>query len=83
MGVVKRGFPQYSRPTAKSLFVVPHNRVSRFGIGSTYTVVMYSYKYLFKENNKVNMRFINQDNIRDEDKISLYLRGRYHCSIDR
>ena len=82
-----KGFPQYKRPTIKSLNVVPHNRLLlkdwnghanvEFA-GSTYTVI-YLYKYLFKGNKKVKMRL---NNVRKDDEISLYLRGRYLCSMD-
>ena len=52
----QRGFPQYRRPTVKSLHVVPHQRellkdwnghANVEFAGSTYTVI-YLYKYLFK-----------------------------------
>ena len=82
-----KGFPQYKRSTIKSLNVVPHNKLLlkdwnghanvEFA-GSTYTVI-YLYKYLFKGNKKVKMRL---NNIRKDDEISLYLRGRYLCSMD-
>ena len=85
-----RGFPQYRRPTVKSLCVVPHNRellkdwnghANVEFAGSTYTVI-YLYKYLFKGSKKVKMRLTNANDVRDDDEINLYLRGRYLCSMD-
>ena len=85
-----KGFPQYKRPTTKSIYVVPHNKLLlkdwnghanvEFA-GSTYTVI-YLYKYLFKGSKKVKMRLDNADDIPNDDEISLYLRGRYLCSMD-
>ena len=85
-----KGFPQYRRTTTRSLCVVPHNKLLlkdwnghanvEFA-GSTYTVI-YLYKYLFKGSNKVKLRLENADDVRDDDEISLYLRGRYLCSMD-
>ena len=85
-----KGFPQYKRTCIKSLYVVPHNKLLlkdwnghanvEFA-GSTYTVI-YLYKYLFKGSNKVKLRLQNADDIRDDDEILLYLRGRYLCSMD-
>jgi len=55
-----KGFPQYNRPTVKSLYVVPHNKellkdwnghANVEFAGSTYTVI-YLYKYLFKGSKK-------------------------------
>ena len=86
----EKGFPQYKRPTVKSLSVVPHNRGLLLDwnghanvefAGSTYTVI-YLYKYLFKGSNKVKLRLTNADDINDNDEINLYLRGRYLCSMD-
>jgi len=85
-----KGFPQYRRPTVKSLYVVPHNRellkdwnghANVEFAGSTYTVI-YLYKYLFKGSKKVKLRLSNANDIRDDDEINLYLRGRYLCSMD-
>jgi len=85
-----KGFPQYRRPTVKSLYVVPHNRellkdwnghANVEFAGSTYTVI-YLYKYLFKGSKKVKLRLTNANDIRDDDEINLYLRGRYLCSMD-
>jgi len=79
-----KGFPQYRRPTVKSLYVVPHNRellkdwnahANVEFAGSTYTVI-YLYKYLFKGSKKVKLRFSNANDIRDDSEINLYLRGR-------
>ena len=85
-----KGFPLYKRPTIKSLQVVPHNRALlkqwnghanvEFA-GSTYTVI-YLYKYLFKGSKKVKLRLTNADDIKDNDEIRLYVRGRYLCSMD-
>jgi len=86
----EKGFPQYKRPTVKSLFVVPHNKqllkdwnghANVEYAGSTYTVI-YLYKYLFKGSKSVKLRLTNADNVRDDDEINLYLRGRYLCSMD-
>ena len=85
-----RGYPQYRRSTVKSLCVVPHNRellkdwnhhANVEFAGSTYTVI-YLYKYLFKRSKKVKMRLTNADDVRNDDEINLYLRGRYLCSMD-
>jgi len=85
-----KGFPQYRRPTIKSLNVVPHNKMLlkdwnghanvEFA-GSTYTVI-YLYKYLFKGSSKVKLRLTNADDVSNNDEIKLYLRGRYLCSMD-
>ena len=86
----ERGFPQYRRPTVKSLYVVPHNRELLLDwnghanvefAGSTYTVI-YLYKYLFKGSKKVKMQLTNADDVNNNDEINLYLRGRYLCSMD-
>jgi len=80
-----KGFPKYRRPTVKSLNVVPHNRELLMDwnghanveyAGSTYTVI-YLYKYLFKGSKSVKLRPTNADDVRDDDEITLYLRGRY------
>jgi len=85
-----KGFPQYKRPTIKSLYVVPHHRellkdwnghANVEYAGSTYTVI-YLYKYLFKGSKKVKLRLTNADDVNDKDEIKLYLRGRYLCSMD-
>ena len=86
----QRGFPQYKRPTTKSINVVPHQRqilkdwnghANVEFAGSTYTVI-YLYKYLFKGSKSVKLRLSNADDINDNDEINLYLRGRYLCSMD-
>jgi len=86
----EKGFPQYRRPTTKSLYVVPHNKqmlkdwnghANVEFAGSTYTVI-YLYKYLFKGSKKVKLRLTNANDISDRDEINLYLRGRYLCSMD-
>jgi len=86
----QKGFPQYKRPTVKSLYVVSHNKqllkdwnghANVEYAGSTYTVI-YLYKYLFKGSKSVKLRLTNADNVRDDDEINLYLRGRYLCSMD-
>ena len=74
-----KGFPQYRRPTVKSLQVVPHNKTLlkdwsghanvEFA-GSTYTVI-YLYKYLFKGSKKVKLRLTNADDICNNDEIRL------------
>ena len=86
----QRGFPQYRRPTVKSIYVVPHQRellkdwndhANVEFAGSTYTVI-YLYKYLFKGSKTVKLRLTNADDVNDNDEIKLYLRGRYLCSMD-
>jgi len=86
----QKGFPKYRRPTIKSLNVVPHNKellkdwnghANVEFAGSTYTVI-YLYKYLFKGSKAVKLRLTNADDVRDDDEITLYLRGRYLCSMD-
>jgi len=86
----EQGFPQYKRPSVKSLYVVPHNKellkdwnghANVEFAGSTYTVI-YLYKYLFKGSKKVKLRLTNADDINNNDEINLYLRGRYLCSMD-
>ena len=86
----EKGFPQYKRPTIKSLYVVPHNKsllqdwnghANVEFAGSTYTVI-YLYKYLFKGSNKTKLRLTNANDISNSDEINLYLRGRYLFSMD-
>jgi hypothetical protein len=85
----ERGYPIYKRRD-KDLNVVPHNRklLLDWGghayidwCGSTYTV-LYLYKYLYKGAKKVKFRLENADDVDDQDEITLYLRGRYLCSMD-
>ena len=67
----KKGYPVYKRPTAADLRIVPVNRqiLLDWGghcnvefCGSTYTA-LYLYKYLFKGNKKVKVKFNNIDDV--------------------
>lgn len=44
--------------------------------------MLYLYKYLYKGATKVKFRLKNADDVNDSDEITLYLRGRYLCSMD-
>lgn len=86
----ERGFAIYKRPRSADLLVLPHNRKALEDwqghiyidySASVYTV-LYLYKYLFKGAKKVKMRLTNAEDIRDDDDINIYLRGRYLCSMD-
>ena len=85
-----KGFPQYKRPTIKSIYVVPHNKellkdwnghANVEFAGSAYTVI-YLYKYLFKGSKKVKLQLTNADDVSNNNEIKLYIRGRYLCSMD-
>jgi hypothetical protein len=85
----ERGYVQYKR-RQEDLRIVQHNRkiledwdghAHVDWCGSTYTV-LYLYKYLYKGAQKVKFRLQNADDIEDKDEISLYIRGRYLCSMD-
>jgi hypothetical protein len=85
-----KGYAVYKRRTPDDLLIVPHNRklLLDWGghayvdwCGSTYTV-LYLYKYLYKGATKVKFRLENADDVDDDDEITLYLRGRYLCSMD-
>jgi hypothetical protein len=86
----EKGYPIYKRRKKEDLHVVPHNRklLLDWGghayidwCGSTYTV-LYLYKYLYKGAKKVKFRLENAEDVDDRDEITLYLRGRYLCSMD-
>lgn len=70
--------------------VLPHNRKALedwqghiyIDFSASVYTVLYLYKYLFKGAKKVKMRLTNAEDIRDDDDINLYLRGRYLCSMD-
>jgi hypothetical protein len=85
-----RGYVQYQRRNADDLRITPHNRQILEDwdghayidwCGTTYTV-LYLYKYLYKGAKKVKFRLQNAEDIDDKDEISLYIRGRYLCSMD-
>ena len=40
------------------------------------------YKYLYKGAKKAKLKLTNADDVNDKDEITLYLRGRYLCSMD-
>lgn len=86
----EKGYVQYKRTKTEDLKIAPHNRKILEDwdghsyidwCGSTYTV-LYLYKYLYKGAKKVKFRLQNADDINDKDEISLYIRGRYLCSMD-
>ena len=86
----EKGFPQYKRPTVKSIYVVPHNKqllkdwnghANVEFAGSAYTVI-YLYKYLFKGSKKVKLQLTNADDVNNNNEIKLYIRGRYLCSME-
>ena len=86
----EKGFPQYKRPTVRSVYVVPHNKYllkdwnGRANVefaGSVYTVI-YLYKYLFKGSKKVKLQLTNADDVNNNNEIKLYIRGRYLCAMD-
>jgi hypothetical protein len=86
----ERGYVKYKRTKPSDLRIGPHNRKILEDwdghayvdwCGSTYTV-LYLYKYLYKGAKKVKFRLENADDIDDKDEISLYIRGRYLCSMD-
>jgi hypothetical protein len=85
-----RGHAKYKRLKEEDLRVVPHNRKAAIDWDghiyfdwcmNSYTV-FYLYKYLFKGSKKVKFRLENADDVDDSDEITLYLRGRYLCSMD-
>jgi hypothetical protein len=86
----EKGYPIYKRTKVQDLKVVPHHRklLEDWGghayvdwCGTTYTI-LYLYKYLYKGAKKVKFRIENADDVDDTDEITLYLRGRYLCSMD-
>jgi hypothetical protein len=85
-----KGHAKYKRLKEADLRVVPHSRQAVLDYdghmywdwcANAYTV-MYLYKYIFKGSKKVKMRLDNADDVDDEDEITLYIRGRYLCSMD-
>ena len=40
------------------------------------------YQYLYKGAKKAKLKLTNADDVNDKDEITLYLRGRYLCSMD-
>lgn len=85
-----KGHAIYKRLREEDLRVVPHNRKAALDWDghiyfdwcmNSYTV-FYLYKYLFKGSKKVKFRLENADDVADDDEITLYLRGRYLCSMD-
>ena len=88
-----RGFPVYERVSQDCLKIVPHNKLILLDWNGHVNVefsagvkcIIYLYKYLFKGSKKSTFNLeSSNDNIngRNRDEISLYLKGRFLCSMD-
>ena len=83
-----KGYPVYERLKAGDLKVVPHNKTILLDWGGHANVeyaggskcILYLYKYLFKGSKKSSLDLRHEGMA--EDEISLYLRGRFLCSMD-
>lgn len=82
------GFPVYEKLEIEDLKVVPHNKSILLDWGGHSNVeysggarcILYLYKYLFKGSKKSSLDLRTDGSTNDE--ISLYLRGRFLCSMD-
>ena len=86
----RQGYPQYRRDRQEDLRVCQHHRASLedwdghvfVEFAGTDKCTMYLYKYVYKGASKVKLRLTNAEDVREDDEINLYLRGRYLCSMD-
>ena len=85
-----KGYPVYARSRNEDLRVVPHNRLilldwdghANVEYSGGVRCIMYLYKYLFKGQKKSSFQLINEESTSPTDEISIYLKGRFLCSMD-